>query len=786
MDEQQQPPRIQRLSASAIAQIRSTVSLTNLAGAVQELLMNSIDANATTINIFINIIKNSIVIEDDGEGIIPDDMILVGNRYSTSKSTSPSSQTFGSRGEFLSSLATSSLLTIYSRSQFYRSTHAVRYHYGSRLVCGQIENDHLMLPKSGTKVIVDRLFGNFPVRLVGREDMTATEIAREWKDIGRKVVEVLLLCANNGRDVKVVVRNEEGVRKAVFDIGGGDESGMSVRIGNVVDQAGFGKTLWEKISGEWRGITMKGVIALVPAADRERQFIFVNGSPVGRHTNSILYSKINGLFTGSSFGTIDENIAPEAGKRWVVRKGVERHPSFVIFVETSGSLNMVHAEDLEVDSGNTILLDVTSLIEAVADEFLKVGGWKKRAAAMMPKKKADEDEDIGTKWVPKRRADLALDLIYPSRMKSSHSLAAQSLNGAKTRRVMPEPAERPPPEELMQQEDIPTDDPGVLRYLDPETNQHILLDARTGNGIRTPKPQAMPKRLTLLPEQRKGTMTTKGWTSNIVSSFKNPVYRNPEAQIPRKSMISDTFKGDEHISTARLSKSSLQTARVIAQVDEKFILLFFQPLELLVIVDQHAADERIRVERLWKEFDNVPKPLKKEVSFSINADEANILRLYLDDIRTWGFELDITPIRGAHGAVVVDVVGVPELVADRCVSEPSVVVRLLRGWIAELKDEKRSRGFPDSRGGWIKRMVTATQRLNEVVSSRACRSAIMFNDKLTLEECRDLINKLAACDFPFQCAHGRPSMVPVIDLADDGVETRFKEDACGNLCFQHD
>ncbi|KAK6506307.1 DNA mismatch repair protein [Arthrobotrys conoides] len=782
MDEQ---PRIQRLSANAIAQIRSTVSLTNLAGAVQELLMNSIDADATTVNIFINIVKNSIVIEDDGDGIIPGDMMLVGDRYSTSKSTSPSNQTFGSRGEFLSSLATSSLLTIYSRSKFYRSTHAVRYHYGSRLICGQIENDHLMLPKNGTKVIVDRLFGNFPVRLVGREDMTPTEIAKEWKDIGRKVVEVLLLCAKKGRGVKVVVRNEEGVRKAVFDIGGGDEDGVHVRIGNVVDQAGFGKTLWENISGDWKGINMKGVIGLVPAADRERQFIFVNGSPVGRHTNSIIYSKINSLFAGSSFGTIDENIAPEAGKRWVVRKGVERHPSFVIFVETSGSLNTVHAEDLEVDSGNTILLDVTSLIEAVVDEFLRVGGWKKRAAAM-PRKKMDEVEDNGTKWIPKRRADLALDLMYPTRMKSSHNVAAQGFNGVKIRRVMPEPAERPPPEKLIQQENIPADDPSVMRYLDPETNQYILLDARTGNEIRTPKPQAMPKRLTLLPEQRKGTLGTQGWTSNIVSSYKNPVYRNPEAQIPRKSMISDTFKGDEHISTARLSKSSLQAVRVIAQVDEKFILLLFQSPELLVIVDQHAADERIRVERLWKEFDNLPKPLKKEVSFSIGADEGNILRLYLDDIRSWGFELDITPIRGAHGAVAVDVVGAPELVADRCISEPSVVVRLLRGWIAELKDEKRSRGFPDGRGGWIKRMVTATQRLNDVVSSRACRSAIMFNDKLALEECKELIEKLASCDFPFQCAHGRPSMVPVVDLADDGVETRFKEDACGNLCCQHD
>lgn len=776
-------PRIQRLSANAIARIRSTVSLTSLAGAVQELLMNSIDANATTINIFINIIKNSIIIEDDGDGIFPGDMTLVGNRYSTSKSTY--SPTFGSRGEFLSSLATSSLLTIYSRSKFYRSTHAVRYHYGSRLVCGQIENDHLMLPKSGTKAIVDRLFGNFPVRLVGREDMTATEIAKEWKDIGRKVVEVVLLCAKNGRGVKVVVRNEEGVRKAVFDIGSGDESDAPVRVGNVVHQAGLGKIVWENISGGWRGITMKGVIGLVPAADKERQFIFVNGSPVGRHTNSILYSKINSLFAASSFGTIDENVAPEVGKRWVVRKGVERHPSFVIFVETSGSLNTVHAEDLEVDSGNTILLDVTGLIEAVVDEFLRVGGWKKRVTAM-PRRKVDEDVDAMPKWVPKRRADLALDLVFPTRMKSSHSLAAQSFNGAKIRRVLPEPAERPPPGEQIQQESAPANDPGVLRYLDPAMNKYVLLDARTGNEIRTPKPQAMPKRLTLLPEQRKGSMNAQGWASNIVSSFKTPVYRNPEAQIPRKSMISDTFKGDEYISTARLSKSSLQTARVIAQVDEKFILLSFQSPELLVIVDQHAADERIRVERLWKEFDNLPKPLKKEVSFSIGADEANIMRLYIDDMRSWGFELDITLIRGAHGAVTVDVVGAPELVADRCVSEPSVVVRLLRGWIAELKEEKRSRGFPDGRGGWIKRMVTATQRLNEVVSSRACRSAIMFNDNLTLEECKELIERLAACDFPFQCAHGRPSMVPVVDLVDDGIEARFNEDVCGNLCCQRD
>lgn len=33
--------------------------------------------------------------------------------------------------------------------------------------------------------------------------------------------------------------------------------------------------------------------------------------------------------------------------------------------------------------------------------------------------------------------------------------------------------------------------------------------------------------------------------------------------------------------------------------------------------------------------------------------------------------------------------------------------------------------------------------------------AIKFNDKLSLQQCEELVAKLAECDFPFQCAHGR-------------------------------
>ena len=42
--------------------------------------------------------------------------------------------------------------------------------------------------------------------------------------------------------------------------------------------------------------------------------------------------------------------------------------------------------------------------------------------------------------------------------------------------------------------------------------------------------------------------------------------------------------------------------------------------------------------------------------------------------------------------------------------------------------------------------------------------AIKFGDPLTIGECEKLIEELAGCQLPFQCAHGRPSIMPVLDL----------------------
>ena len=50
-----------------------------------------------------------------------------------------------------------------------------------------------------------------------------------------------------------------------------------------------------------------------------------------------------------------------------------------------------------------------------------------------------------------------------------------------------------------------------------------------------------------------------------------------------------------------------------------------------------------------------------------------------------------------------------------------------------------------------------------VLNSKACRSATMFGDTLSHKQCSALLTNLSCCQLPFQCAHGRPSALVLLD-----------------------
>ncbi|KAJ6164248.1 DNA mismatch repair protein (Mlh3) [Penicillium chermesinum] len=260
----------------------------------------------------------------------------------------------------------------------------------------------------------------------------------------------------------------------------------------------------------------------------------------------------------------------------------------------------------------------------------------------------------------------------------------------------------------------------------------------------------------------------------------------------------------------KLHRQGLETATVISQVDQKFILAKLHPASgedvnggVLVLIDQHAADERCRIERLFYEMFVSAEDLHQgtrvaavdidPIVFNVSITEAALFSKYSSFLRKWGFSYDQATHTESDMTITVN--SLPALIAERCRLEPSLVIDILRRdiWTREENGERvqMSKLGPDndsqpydqaSLNGhdpsimnsmlastpiphpWIQKMNGCPQGVLDLLNSRACRGAIMFNDPLSITECELLIGRLARCAFPFQCAHGRPSMIPVLDL----------------------
>ena len=366
-----------------------------------------------------------------------------------------------------------------------------------------------------------------------------------------------------------------------------------------------------------------------------------------------------------------------------------------------------------------------------------------------------------------------------------------------------------------------TVDVPITEYLDetfewrnPVSGNTVLVNARTGLII-TPqhikRPASAPSehsppaqsplhagithgsypngRLTRSLSHSSITFKEKSWSSELLKKWENPVFQTTEESIPEVSFdgptietsevlhgrrncctdvdIQKAFTQSSALFLAKLSKQGLKAAKVISQVDKKFILICVKTsdtkdkgdAELLVLVDQHAADERIRVEALLAELKASPTILPSPLIFDIQAREHRLLLRLIPSFAEYGIVYDLKPPRGPLKCKMI-VKALPATIAERCRLEPKVLLELIRSEAWKCEEEGR-----DS----IATTTTCPPRLLDMLNSRACRSAIMFNDELTKEECRTLIQRLANCAFPFQCAHGRPSMVPLVDLGHDGA-----------------
>ncbi|KAL7750179.1 hypothetical protein RI367_004352 [Sorochytrium milnesiophthora] len=234
----------------------------------------------------------------------------------------------------------------------------------------------------------------------------------------------------------------------------------------------------------------------------------------------------------------------------------------------------------------------------------------------------------------------------------------------------------------------------------------------------------------------------------------------------------DQRTGNSVVNTP-LTKHDLTTMRILGQVDRKFICGVLRTdrstSAAVVMIDQHAADERIRLEELLSEAQlpidagtdpsvaTTPLPVPRFIPCS--HSDLSGFRRHQRDLATWGFIYSIrseaddatssvyfsveSVVAGSTASVGefqptgITVTQVPAVAADRLLGDDSVLGDLI---FARMHDLQSTPGISS----------TMPRGLLELLHSKACRSAIMFGDQLSLSNCRALVSALSRTDFPFQ------------------------------------
>jgi DNA mismatch repair protein MutL len=179
--------------------------------------------------------------------------------------------------------------------------------------------------------------------------------------------------------------------------------------------------------------------------------------------------------------------------------------------------------------------------------------------------------------------------------------------------------------------------------------------------------------------------------------------------------------------------------RAIAQLQGVYILA--ENTQGLVVVDMHAAHERIVYERLKNQLGTAradgllqglsSQPLLIPVTFAATPSEVSTAEAHADTLQTLGLEM--TPFS-------------PKTLAVRAV--PSALaqgdaIELARSVLAELAQHEAS---------------SVIQRAqNELLATMACHGAVRANRRLTLEEMNGLLRDMEATERSDQCNHGRPT-----------------------------
>jgi DNA mismatch repair protein MutL len=174
--------------------------------------------------------------------------------------------------------------------------------------------------------------------------------------------------------------------------------------------------------------------------------------------------------------------------------------------------------------------------------------------------------------------------------------------------------------------------------------------------------------------------------------------------------------------------------RVIGQVHGTYIVC--ESDAGLVLIDHHAAHERVVFEQLQRRAGDRPAAAQKLVvpeTLELNFREADILAQMIPDLKTFGLEIELF---GKNSFVIK---AVPGLLAGHD----------LKPMIVEIVEKAAETGYSPG----------LQEALDQCRRVMACHGSLRARQALNPEQIRQLLTQLDACERPSHCPHGRPTWI---------------------------
>lgn len=160
--------------------------------------------------------------------------------------------------------------------------------------------------------------------------------------------------------------------------------------------------------------------------------------------------------------------------------------------------------------------------------------------------------------------------------------------------------------------------------------------------------------------------------------------------------------------------------------------------EGLVLMDQHAAHERVLFEQMRKRIEEGGVPSQRllvPLTLEMTPKEYDLVSQNLEILQKLGIGAE------AFGSNTIKVDGLPAFVSEADSNQ------FINSVIGELERNTRR--------------MSAVRLGEDMVATTVCRHAVKANDPLHRAELEKLLADLLLCDLPFCCPHGRPTLVQI-------------------------